>query len=376
MGLCCLKTMTHSLQTYVVEHDIWEKSVRHSGLREYGMRAHHRHPAVAAMVAIMAGAMVVLAGCGAGTPDSNGGVATATVQKASASPCAASGGVPAVSVSDASSAPTRDDLTPLSDEFNDAGALSQWKNLSAVEGWPSQIEQMDVNKTSPGTLYLIPYTSTWFEEYHGVFLYKEISGDFMATTRIKANGKHSPVPASAFSLTGIMARTPRDGLTPNTWTAGHENWVFITTGVGHASEGKPQIETKTTVNSVSDLRLIPSSTDWLDLRVVRVGQTFVMLYRLPGGSWQLSRCFDRPDMPEQLQVGLNAYTDWQIIATKFSENEGAFNHILLTGPETHPDLVMRDDYIRFNRPPVPDAVKAQIAHGELGLTAWLPFVMR
>ena len=340
------------------------------------MRTRHRNPAVAAMVAIVAGVMVFLAACGTVTPNSPGGIATATVHTASASPCAASGGVPVVSVSDAASAPASDDLTPLNDEFNDAASLSRWKNLSAVEGWPSQVEQMDVNATSPGALYLAPYTSTWFEDFHGVFLYKEISGDFMATTRIKANGKHSPVPTSAFSLTGIMARTPRDGLTPDTWTAGHENWVFITTGVGHASQGQPQIETKTTVNSVSDLRLIPSLTDWLDLRVVRVGQTFVMLYRLPGGAWQLSRCFDRSDMPQRLQVGLNAYTDWQIIATKFSENEGAFNRILLTGSETHPDLVMRDDYIRFSRPPVPDAVKAQITRGDLALTAWLPFVTR
>lgn len=332
----------------------------------------------ATAAAIACGLVAFLSACGTVTQVTNAGDATSTVQRASANPCmASSGGTPAVPASSsASTVPASDDLTQLSDEFNSAASLSSWKNLSTVEGWPSQIAKMDVNATTPGALYLVPYTSTWYNDYHGIFLYKEVTGDFMATTHIKANGKQSSVPTSPFSLTGIMARTPRDGLTPDTWEAGHENWVFITTGVGHASQGEPQIETKTTINSASDLRLIPSTTDWLDLRVVRVGQTFVMLYRLPGESWQLSRCFNRPDMPQQLQVGLNAYTDWAIIDSTFNGNGGAFNRTLMTGPQTHPDLVVRDDYIRFSRPPVPQAVKTQIISGQLELSAWLPFVTR
>jgi hypothetical protein len=334
-----------------------------------------------AIAAIAGGLLVGLAACGPGAPGANTSDSTPdttrTAAPASVTPCSAStSATPAVLVPTAAApAPAQDDLTPLSDEFNNAASLASWKNLSTVEGWPSQIEKMDVNATSPGALYLVPYTSTWFDDYHGVFLYKEVTGDFMVTTHIKATGKHSAVPTSAYSLSGIMVRAPRDGLTPATWQSGHENWVFITTGIGQAGFHEPQIETKTTVNSLSDLRLIPSAADWIDLRVVRVGQTFVMLYRLPGASWQLSRCFDRPDMAERLQVGLNAYSDWNTIDSQFHGDGGAFNRTLLKGPETHPDLIMRDDYIRFSRSPVPDAVKAQIVHGGLALAAWLPFVM-
>ncbi|HEU0025685.1 MAG TPA: DUF1349 domain-containing protein [Ktedonobacterales bacterium] len=331
------------------------------------------------MAAIAGGLLVFLGACGTVSPggngDGSGADATRTATAVSVAPCSASGTATPAALAPTAAAPTQDDLSPLSDEFNDAGSLAGWKNLSAVEGWPSQIERMDVNATSSGALYLVPYTSTWFDDYHGVFLYKEVAGDFMATTRIKATGKHSAVPTSAYSLTGIMARAPRDGLTPATWRPGHENWVFITTGIGEAGFQKPQIETKTTVNSVSDLRLIPSAADWVDLRVARIGQTFVMLYRLPGASWELSRCFDRADLPARLQVGLNAYTDWNTIDSQFHGDGGAFNRTLLKGPQTSPDLIMRDDYLRFSRPPVPDAVKAQIAHGELALDAWLPFVM-
>jgi hypothetical protein len=332
------------------------------------------------MAAIAGGLLIFLAACAPASPGTSTGNstpdATRTAASASVAPCSASkAATPAVPAPTAAApAPAQDDLSPLSDEFDDAARFDAWKNLSTVEGWPSQIEQVDVNATSPGALYLVPYTSTWFDDYHGVFFYKEVAGDFMATTHIKAAGKHTPVPTSAYSLTGIMARTPRDGLTPATWQPAHENWVFITTGIGEAGYHEPQIETKTTVNSDSDLRLVPSAADWVDLRVVRIGQTFVMLYRLPGAPWQLSRCFDRPDMPARLQVGLNAYTDWNTIDSQYHDNQGAFNRTLLKGPQTHPDLIVRDDYLRFSRPPVPEAVKAQIVHGDLSLDAWLPFV--
>ncbi len=87
---------------------------------------------------------------------------------------AQSAGTPAAPVPARASASASDDLSALSDEFNNPASLASWKNLSAVEGWPSQIQKMDANKSSPGALYLVPYTSTWFEEYHGVFLYLRI----------------------------------------------------------------------------------------------------------------------------------------------------------------------------------------------------------
>jgi hypothetical protein len=122
----------------------------------------------------------------------------------------------------------------------------------------------------------------------------------------------------------------------------------------------PQFKTKTTVNSRSDLRLTASRDDWLGLRVARVGK---MLYRFACGSWRLSRCFERPDMPATFQVGVNAFTDWGPITGGFSGNESAVNRTLLTRPDTHPDLVVRGDYIHFARPPVPDDVKAHIQTG-------------
>jgi len=63
----------------------------------------------------------------------------------------------------AAPAPVADDLAPLSDEFDQAGTLAQWEDLATVEKFPSKAARLDINTTSPGQLYIEPYTSTWRE---------------------------------------------------------------------------------------------------------------------------------------------------------------------------------------------------------------------
>jgi hypothetical protein len=264
------------------------------------------------------------------------------------------------------SAPVSDDLTPLSDEFDRPGTLAQWNDLAAVEQFPSKAARLDSNSTSPGQLYIEPYTSTWFEDYRGVFLYKEITGDYMVSARVRATGRTSDTPASAFSLAGLMSRAPRN-ITMNTWTPHGENWLFIATGYGDGRIDGPQFETKTTTNSASTLWLTRSPADWVNLRILRVGEVFLMLYQFTGGPWTLSRCFDRPDLPKTLQVGVHAYTDWNTILGRYQDDPAGFNRTTLTGPDTHPDLIARDDYVRFQRPAFPDALKLQIASGSASI---------
>src|SRR5438477_10559036 len=59
-----------------------------------------------------------------------------------------------------------DDLMPLSDEFNDSSTLLQWKRVYVVEGWgANQLEVQDINTTRAGRMVMIPFTSTWFNDY-------------------------------------------------------------------------------------------------------------------------------------------------------------------------------------------------------------------
>ena len=265
------------------------------------------------------------------------------------------------------SARAADDLAALSDEFDNPNSLAAWTELSAAEGSQNWIEQIDIGKTNPGELYLTPYVSGWFADWRGVYLFKEVQGDFDVTTRIAVTGRSSPVPDKSYSLAGLMARAPRATRIAD-WQPGKENWLFITTGYGDPSKGvgKPQFETKTTFNSESKLRLTPSQTGWVELRMIRLGSRFFTFHRFGPGPWEVGDFYVRPDLPATLQLGLNAYTDWGPVE---AQDPRTFN----TNPaRLRGDLVVRDDYIRFRRPnltlknPSPTGVDVQ---GAINTTA-------
>lgn len=318
-------------------------------------------------VGLVATAILSLSGCADSGSSGTGAVPLVATATPPAVPLVATATLPPVTAIPtppptlAVTAPPRDDLAALSDEFDNATTLAQWKNLATVEGFPNQAETLDINTTSPGQLYLMPYTSGWFADFRGILLYKEVTGDFDVTTRIEATSKSGPVPKRTYSLGGLMARTPRTS-TPATWLPLHENWIFINTGYGDTApnrKGKAQMETKTTVESDSTLELVAIPNGPVDIRIVRIGPTFVMLYRPAGRAWVVSKRYQRPDMPATLQVGLDAYTNWESI-----DEEGgaeAFNRTLVTHPALPPDLLVHSDYLRFTRPHVSAAVRNQLA---------------
>ena len=330
-----------------------------SGSRAWELGAHRVSLAGIALSTVI----LVLASCSTTSQRTKIPVASATsTLSALAQSCRTAGTGAQATTTSAAPTPVADDLTPLSDEFDQAGTLAQWKDLAMVEKFPSKAARLDINTTSPGQLYIDPYTSTWFEDYRGVFLYKEVTGDYMVTARVRAAGKASDTPTIAFSLAGLMSRAPRN-ITMDSWTPHGENWLFIATGYGNGGIDGPQFETKTTTNSSSTLWLTRSRADWVNLRVLRVGEVFLMLYQFTGGPWTLSRCFDRPDLPQTLQVGVHAYTDWNTIISRYPDDPAGFNRTTLTGPDTHPDLIARDDYVHFQRPAFPGALAAKVVTG-------------
>jgi regulation of enolase protein 1 (concanavalin A-like superfamily) len=239
------------------------------------------------------------------------------------------------------------DLSAFNDEFNDAATLANWQRHYAVDGWADdQAHTLDIDTTTPGQLHIEPQVCTWFEDYRGIFLFKEVTGDFSAVVRVQCTGLSTAVPTRSFSLAGIMARTPRV-VSPGTWTEGQENWVFINTGAGNPNVS--QIETKDTVDSSSLLILTPSQTGWIELRMDRIGPVFSLYRRFPGENWFLERVITRNDMPAALQVGIDAYTDWDnVIGHAGSYFD--FNSTLVASPPGSRDLIARFDYIRFTRP--------------------------
>jgi hypothetical protein len=261
----------------------------------------------------------------------------------------------------------------LSDEFDRPASIHLWQRVHEAEHYAAdQLALWDLDASSPGRMVLMPHTSTWYRDYRGAMAFKEVSGDFVITVRVRATGRDGvSIPASSFSLGGIMLRTARD-ITPDTWQPGGENYVFLSAGYGSASPRRWQYEVKTTTNS--DSNLILSDADGPDqlLQIARIGRHIIALRRSPSGSWQVHQRYARPDFPQTLQVGAVAYTDWDKVQhfTPVVHNRTVLNPPLPPGvvdptplvPYT-PDLLAAYEYARFAAPQVPqDLVGADLSN--------------
>ena len=138
------------------------------------------------------------------------------------------------------------------------------------------------------------------------------------------------------------------------WTPRGENWLFATTGAA-GRPGQPVLETKTTVNGRSALNLHPVPAGWMELRIVRVRADFLVFARAQGAAeWTLQERFFRPDLPQTVQVGVNAYSGWDLVPELWND-PATFNRTVITDRAT--DLAAEFDYVRFDRPRVPDALR-------------------
>ncbi|NER08558.1 MAG: DUF1349 domain-containing protein, partial [Okeania sp. SIO3C4] len=180
-------------------------------------------------------------------------------------------------------------------------------------------------------------------------LYREITGDFIVTTRIKVEGTETAVPQRSFSLAGLFIREPR-AFTAETWIPGEENWLFISVGTAFPA-GQPQFEIKSTYNSLSTLKISDAQTGWMRLRIARSGELFTLLYQAEGAEeWQVLDQFIRPDLPKTLNVGLTAYADWDSVSADYP-NYQQYNE--QGASSQNPDLLAYVESIEFRRPTTP-----------------------
>lgn len=242
---------------------------------------------------------------------------------------------------------------PLSDaslnsNFSSAAELDTWKWLHTTEGWPDKAKKKEVKE---GNLILEPGTSGWFADKNAPFLYKEVRGDFDVRTRLRATGLDSDISKTIWSLGGLMVRVPKRG-DKTQWKEKEENWMFMTTGVAEES-GKQVIETKYTLNSRSNLKLRDAKAEWITMRIVRVGNAFIMLYKYDNDkTWTVHDRFYLVDWPQVLQVGLNCYTNSTAVPSNiawgdpFKFNNEEFDHLGKL------DFRLTVDFVNFTKPAV------------------------
>jgi hypothetical protein len=238
-----------------------------------------------------------------------------------------------------------DDLSSLSDEFDNAATIAQWKQLNQEEKWPAdQLERYDINKTAAGSMVMMPYTSVWYRDYKGVLVFKPVTGDFVMTTRVYVTGRNGKdAPRSGFSLAGIMIRAPRN-VTPQTREPNGENYIFLSLGSA-TSPGNYQFEAKTTINSESQLTITEANSAEALIQVTRVGPHIILLAKTPNRPWTVIQRYHRPDLPETLQAGFTSYTDYPTC-----KDIPVHQHNTQVIRAGNPDIIAWFDYARYARP--------------------------
>jgi hypothetical protein len=162
---------------------------------------------------------------------------------------------------------------------------------------------VDVQSENGSLILTLTRHALWFMQQRGVLVYKPVSGNFKITADVHTS-KHSdptqpPGGNGSVQLGGVMARNG-DG--------GQENYVFIV--VGDDGDGL-SIETKNTTDGFSKFNGPAWDSAEAELRLCRIGQAFNLYKRHvnTNETWTLATSYDRPDLPGDLQVGLNIYTD-------------------------------------------------------------------
>ena len=268
-------------------------------------------------------------------------------------------------------------LSSMNDEFSSAATLSNWQNISTAEGWNAdQLELLDIDATQPGKMVQMPYTCSWYADYHGPIIFKTVTGDFIFTTNVSiSNRAGNGLPATSYSLGGVMVRTPRNF--PNGaygaggWEFGGENYIFLSIGYGNETGpglpgSPPHLEVKTTENSNSTLQLTAIDQTTATIRIARIGAVFIVLYHLEGDNWVVHQRYERNDMPATLQIGLVTYTDWDKVATyeTFFQNSHVLNDDLNPDPSGNPfipfqpDLIAGFDFARFSEVILPSELNS------------------
>lgn len=177
--------------------------------------------------------------------------------------------------------------------------------IPGLEDWSVFNPQaVDIQVEQDGSVLLtLKHHALWFMQQRGVLFYKQVSGNFMITADVStaksSNPSQPPGGDNTVQLGGLMARNGNGG---------QENYVFIV--VGDDGDGL-SVETKNTTQGLSKYEGPTWGSAEAELRLCRVGQTFNLYKRHINTNepWTLAASYDRSDLPETLQVGLNIYTD-------------------------------------------------------------------
>jgi hypothetical protein len=211
---------------------------------------------------------------------------------------------PTVTTSLPTSAPTATQTPEATATIAESATPVEINNIPGFEDWAVFNEPAVDIETQDGTLLLtLNRRALWYMDQRGVLAYKDVEGDFKITADVYTMKRTDPSQApggdGSVQLGGLMARNG---------SGGQENYVFIVVG---STANALAVETKNTIDDFSEYDGPDWDTASASLRLCRFGETFHVYKRHIGAEepWMLADTFERPDLPESLQVGINIYTD-------------------------------------------------------------------
>ncbi len=185
---------------------------------------------------------------------------------------------------------------------------------STVTGWQYINRNFFVTTQRNDSISIIPVMKClWEDEETGGFLYKEISGDFTITSKIKLvkNSNADEMPDRGFQQAGIMIRG---------YDTVKENYLLLTTGTGGNPNSK--IFFKRTIDSKS--KTVVDKVDTMNgwLRMQRKGKTVTAFFKEENSAtWNKVGAYETGWLSDKLQLGVAVYAS-------FSGS----------GPKMHPDM--------------------------------------
>lgn len=249
--------------------------------------------------------------------------------------------------------PVVNDLAECSDEFDSGKKNSGWRFLNEQCGLPQRPLKVGAGD---GKLTMEVSTSVWYGDYRGDLLYRDVSGDFVVTTRLSSAAKVDGSLARSFAMSGLMIRVP----TGRDWKPAQENWVLLALG-RNPEKSKPVWEMKVTIDSDSEMKFGDWGGESAELRLARIGDGFIGLVRKPEADarWEIvGRVRVKGlDAGTSLAAGITGFCDTvpcleQKDVKKFNLNKVA-----------NPRLGMKAhfDFVRFQRVQTPKSWKGKDA---------------
>lgn len=148
-------------------------------------------------------------------------------------------------------------------------------------------------------------TSFWHDNFDGCHVYKPIAGNCEMSIRVVYRNLAATglPPETSYRFGGILARDPS--------TVGTLNDVHLGGLVTNANYSVANSSTEDGVTTFPNVDITPGDPARVDLRITRVGSSYVGAYRnnpsvplLSETGWISFEPWDRPDLPETLNWGL------------------------------------------------------------------------